>query len=81
MLDSVLAVLDPLTSPRTQHLLLMKSSSHYLDRMAASLLSPQLLANKAQSEVKKGFCVANLLIDTGRLNWRLLVGRRQLLQQ
>ena len=53
MLDCVLAVLTPLTSPRTQHLLLMKSSGsgHYLDRMASSLLSPQLLANKAQAQV------------------------------
>ena len=53
MLDCVLAVLTPLTSPRTQHLLLMKSSGHYLDRMASSLLSPQLLANKAQAQVHR----------------------------
>jgi hypothetical protein len=54
MLDCVLAVLTPLTSPRTQHLLLMKSSGsgHYLDRMASSLLSPQLLANKAQAQAE-----------------------------
>ena len=57
MLDCVLSVLDPLTSTRTENLLLMKSSAHFLDRMAASLQSPQLLANKAQAQVLGCVCV------------------------
>ena len=45
------SVLDLLTNSRTQHLLFMKSSAHYLDRMATTLLSPQLLAQKATAQV------------------------------
>lgn len=51
MLSTITAVLDSLTNTRTQHLLLMKGSSHYLERMATSLLSPQMLANKATAQV------------------------------
>ena len=39
MLGSVISALDLLTNARTQHLLLMKSSGRYLERIAISLLS------------------------------------------
>jgi hypothetical protein len=52
MLGRVTAVLDTLTSPRPRHLLRMRGSGHYLDRMASSLLSPQLLARKAQAQAE-----------------------------
>ena len=51
-LACVASVLDLLTSARTQHLLFMKSSARYLDRMATTLLSPQLLAQKATAQVQ-----------------------------
>ena len=51
MLDTTTAVLVSLSSSRTQHLLLMRGSPRYLDRLATSLLSPQLLANKAMAQV------------------------------
>ena len=51
MLSSVSSLLQLLTDPRTKHLLLMKSSARYLDRLAGSVLSPLLLANKATAQV------------------------------
>lgn len=51
-LACVASVLDLLTSARTQHLLFMKSSARYLDRMATTLLSPQLLAQKATAQAE-----------------------------
>ena len=52
MLGSVISILDHLTNARTQHLLLMKSSARYLERMATSLLSPQLLSHRATAQVQ-----------------------------
>lgn len=52
MLDSVSSVLNLLTNSRTQHLLFMKSSAHYLERMATSLLRPQQLSNRAMSQAE-----------------------------
>ena len=58
MLGSVISVLDLLTNARTQHLLLMKSSGRYLERIAISLLSPQLLSHRATAQVCPiGWCV------------------------
>lgn len=52
MLVSVTSVLDSLTNSRTQHLLLMKGSARYLERMATSLLSPQLLSNRLTAQAE-----------------------------
>lgn len=64
MLSTITAVLDSLTNTRTQHLLLMKGSSRYLERMATSLLSPQMLANKATAQVEALSARREEAIDT-----------------
>ena len=78
MLASVTSVLDSLTNSRTQHLLLMKSSVRYLDRLATSIMSPQMLANKATAQVKlmAGVHVSSHMLYYDRQRQWLLAERR-----
>eukprot|EP00118_Oscarella_pearsei_P006206 m.28202 g.28202 ORF g.28202 m.28202 type:complete len:524 (+) comp30600_c0_seq4:65-1636(+) len=52
MQRKVTAALNQLTSPRTQHLFMIKSSQRYIDRLAESLLHKLTLANKMEQSHK-----------------------------
>lgn len=84
MLDTIELVLQPLNNPRAKHLLLIRTSPHYLDRMTISILSPQLLANKAQSQAemlaaRAEEAVATALIVQPQL--KALISETRLLQR